>query len=575
MIIPRVKEYKKFENVFSGEIVYDSCHADACRGVRLIGYFAPAIVCKEGENETLVFKKEQFPKKGSYRLSITEDSITITYGDEEGLRNAIASLVQLKTDYGFSCVEIYDEPDNEFRGTMYDFARGYLEVPRLKEYLVRTALMKYNYAHFHLMDHQSCALELDTIPTPAGQKVYSKEEMKEIVALCRDLGLTVIPELEVPGHAGSLVRARPELACDLIDEEVAKEITRKVDRPDKVVNYIDERGISNWVVCAGKDSTYEIYRSIIKEFCEIFDGPYIHIGGDEIRMRNVGAVPHWDNCYACKALMAKEGITDFRGMVYYVFRRVNEIVKSFGKQAIIWNDQLEVGKPIDLPKDIIVDYWYNHMIVGDDGTLEPGVYQLLLDQGFTTINSMGRNGYTTPNCMKEADIRVWDTHDEIVGDEKVSGSILGGKTCSWETGNPMYSYYHFVLPIANTVFADRLWNNQPTEYNDAYKSTVFAGAIGRFGKTSHPLNFFPEIIPPRVLDKSEQEKLDLLVLSKVEHQEEETQGVPGIDYEKISYVELTGFLSELKESVTEEVYGKFARKAFLDYLTEIKESMEQ
>lgn len=574
MIIPRVKEYKEFKNVFLGEIVYDSFCADACRAVRLIGYFAPAIVCKEGENATLVLTKKPFPKKGSYRLSVTEENINVIYGDEEGLRNAIASLVQLKTEQGFSCTEVYDKPDNEFRSTMYDFARGYLEIDRLKEYLIRAALMKYNYAHFHLIDHQSCALELDTIPTPPGQKVYSKEEMKEIVALCKDLGLTVIPELEVPGHAGSLIRALPELACDLIDEEQAKEITRNIQRQDKVKDYIDERGVSNWVVCAGKESTYEIYRNIIKEFCEIFDGPYIHIGGDEIRMRNVGAIPHWDNCHACKALMEKEKITGFREMVYYVFRRVNEIVKSFGKQTIIWNDQLEVGKPINLPKDIIVEYWYNHMIVDDNGTLEPGVYQLLLDQGFTTINALGRNGYTTPNCMKETDIRIWDTHDEIVGNEKVSGNILGGETCSWETGNPKYRYYHFVLPIANTVFADRLWNHQPTEYNDTYKGSVFASAIGQFGKTKHPLNFFPEIIPPRVLDKSEQEKLDLLVLNKVEHTEEATKGVPGIDYEKISYGELTEFLEALKASKAENVYGKFARKAFVDYLTEIKESME-
>ncbi len=575
MIIPRVKEYKKIDKVFLGEIVYDSRCADACRAVRLIGYFAPAVTCKEGENETLVLKKEQFSKKGNYCLSVTEANITVTYGDDEGLRNAIASLVQLKTEQGFSCMEIKDSPDNEFRGTMYDFARGYLEIDRLKEYLVRAALMKYNYAHFHLMDHQSCALELDTIPTPYGQKVYSKEEMKEIVALCKELGLTVIPELEVPGHAGSLVRACPELACDLIDEELAKETTRKVERQDKVVNYIDERGVSNWVVCAGKDSTYEIYRSIIKEFCEIFDGPYIHIGGDEIRMRNVGAVPHWDNCHACKAVMEKESITDFRQMVYYVFRRVNEIVKSFGKQTIIWNDQLEVGKPIDLPKDIIIEYWYNHMIVDDDGSLEPGVYQMLLDQGFTTINAMGRNGYTTPNCMKEADIRIWDTHDEIVGNEKVSGIILGGETCSWETGNPAYAYYHFVLPVANGVFSDRLWNHQPTEYDDAYKTAIFAVAIGRFGKGGHPLNFFPEIIPPRALSRDEQEKLDVMMLKKgSDAEEEEIKGVPGIDYDKISLSELQEFIEDLKATEEEKIYGKLARVAFVDYLTEIKESME-
>ena len=545
MILPRVKKCTDNEEIFKNIIKYDEKCKISKDAIRLIKYFSPDFECEKDCNPNLFFSKENFAVRGTYKLTVSESEISIFYSDYEGVRNAIASLVQLRKHDGIKCVEIFDEPDNEFRSCMLDLARGYVEIPVLKEHLIRMAMLKFNYIHLHLMDRQSYVLESQVVPNPDNHRLYSKKEMAELVAFCKPLCLEVIPEIEIPAHAVNQIKALPELGCDIIDKKKAWETIKNLDNPRKREYTDNKRSVSSWVVCAGKETTYEIYEKIIKEVLEIFNGPYIHIGGDELEFAHLGAHPHWDNCHSCAKKMQEENLSDRRALYYYVIRRVYDIVKSCGRKMIMWNDQLDAFNLIDIPKDIIVEYWNGGVI-----SKEEGVYQKLLDQGFETINAEYIYTYVDfPQYMQEDKIKHWDTHKEYLDENKLDGKIIGGEMCAWELGNPLYSFYPYSLPVCMTLFADRVWNNAPTQYDDEYKKSVFATMIGKYDANINPFVFFKEIIPPRNRDKNMLEDIDI---------------------DNICSAELKQVLCKTKEINVENVYGKLVLNAYIECLETIK-----
>ena len=372
MILPRVKKQKEKAGIFENIIRYDGMSEFSEDAIRLIKHFSPDIKCEKGSNPNFWLIKENFKVKGAYKLTVSESEISVCYSDYEGVRNAVATLVQLREDNGIKCTEIFDEPDNTFRSCMLDLARGYVEIPELKEHIIRMAMLKFNHIHLHSMDRQSYVLESDVVPDPDNHRLYSKKEMAELIFFCKSLCLEVIPEIEIPAHAVNQIKALPELGCDIIDKKKALDAIKNLDNPRKREFTDNKKGVSSWVVCAGKETTYDIFEKIIKEVLEIFDGPYIHIGGDELEFTQLGAHPHWDNCHSCTQKMKEENISDLRGLYYYVIRRVHGIVKSFGRKMIMWNDQLDVFNPIDIPKDIIIEYWNGTVITKERGTSQLG-----------------------------------------------------------------------------------------------------------------------------------------------------------------------------------------------------------
>ena len=238
----------------------------------------------------------------------------------------MSTLAQLYQDGRIKCCKIFDEPDNAFRSCMLDLARGYVEIPVLKEHIVRMAFLKYNHIHLHLMDRQSYVLQSDVVPNPVGYRQYTKQEMRGLADFCKLLGLDVIPEIEIPAHAVNQIKALPELACELIDRKKAVGTIAKVENARKREFTDNQKCVSSWVVCAGKERTYEIYEKIVQELCEVFDGKYLHIGGHELEFQHLGAHPHWENCIHCKKRMEEENIKTVRELYYYVIKRMYGIV---------------------------------------------------------------------------------------------------------------------------------------------------------------------------------------------------------------------------------------------------------
>jgi hexosaminidase len=454
--------------------------------------FCPAQKIAEGEDATVHFENKDMAA-GAYTLSVKKNGIFIGYGDTEGLRNAIASLSFLIKKDGIDCAEIKDAPDHTFRACLLDLARGYVAMDALKEHIVRMAKLKYSVLHLHLMDRQTYCLESDVVPNPDGHKLYSKDDMRELITLAINLGLEVIPEIEFPCHAVNLLKAIPALSCDIIDKRAAIEKVRAA-KSERKMEFVDsERGVSQWAVCPGKESTYEIYERIIDEICELFPGKYLHIGGDEFEFPSLAAHTHWDNCYACRARMEKEGFSSTRELYYYGLRRLNQMLKARGKRMAAWNDQIDVFKPLEIPKDTLIYFWHGTLL-----TKEKGVFQKLLDLGFDVVNAHYKYTYFDHDGeMQESNIRTWTTKTDTLGEPELHGNILGGMLSCWDFAIPEYAHNHYVLPPAMVLFSDRVWNDLPCEYDESYRKAMFAAISGDNEVGIDMFRFFREILPPR------------------------------------------------------------------------------
>ena len=492
MILPRVKDYKAYGEMFTGALLIESRCEAAKQAKFFLQTFCPALKIGEGADATLRLEEKRMPT-GAYTLSVKKDGIRIGYGDKEGLRNAIASLSFLIKKDGIECAEISDAPDHPFRAVLIDLARGYVAMDALKEHIVRMAKLKYSVLHLHLMDRQTYCLDSDVVPNPDGHRLYSKSDMRELIALAESLAMEVIPEIEFPCHAVNLLKALPVLSCDLIDKRAAIEKVRAATG-DRKMQFVDaERCVSQWAVCLGKETTYEIYERIIAELCELFHGKIFHIGGDEFDFPSLAAHPHWDNCHACRERMKKEGLSSTRELYYYGLRRLYEIARAHGKRMALWNDQLDVFRPIEIPKDCLIYFWR-----GDIITQEKGVFQALLDQGFEVVNAHYRYTYFDHDGeMQESNIRTWTARTEFLGERDLEGKICGGMLSCWDFGMPAYAHNHYVLPPAMVLFSDRIWNDTPCEYDADYRAAMYRAISGDNDRRIDMFRFFREILPPR------------------------------------------------------------------------------
>jgi len=286
-----------------------------------------------------------------YSLEITVSEIRLKGGSDRALFYAEKSLEQLKAQYkNLPVCRICDKPAYAYRGFMIDCARHMFDIAELKKIIDAMALLKFNTFHWHLTDDQGWRFESDRYPmlneksavrpfsnfgkkeehAPYG-RVYTKAEMKEIVAFCAERYIDVVPEFDMPGHTSALLSAFPELTCSTMPVEIK---TRQ--------------GIYKDVVCPAKNESYKIITGILDEFCEIFPYRYFHIGGDE-------TPPHsWKSCPDCQRLMKKHGITEYADYQNFFMNQIIEYLSLKGKTCILWNDAVR-GRQLD--GRAVIQYW--------------------------------------------------------------------------------------------------------------------------------------------------------------------------------------------------------------------------
>lgn len=289
-----------------------------------------------------------------YQLQVGPQGINLTGHDEAGLFYGIQSLVQLfaqaKSGAIAACT-ITDHPRFSYRGMHLDVSRHLFSVAFIKQYIDLLALYKFNTFHWHLTDDQGWRIEILRYTalqqtaawraeTMIGHKkelphrfdgkryggYYTQAEIRDIVRYATQHHITIIPEIEMPGHALAALGAYPQFGC------------RKADgSPGGPYQTATFWGIFDDVYCAGNDSTFTFLENVLDEVIRLFPSTYIHIGGDECPKTR------WKSCSRCQARIKAEHLADEHELQLYFIRRIERYLDSKGRQIIGWDEILEGG----------------------------------------------------------------------------------------------------------------------------------------------------------------------------------------------------------------------------------------
>ena len=307
----------------------------------------------EGKNAIVLTLGTANENPESYQLKVAGDGITITGPTEAGVFYGIQSLrkslpVAVGADISMPAVEINDAPRFGYRGAHFDTSRHFFTVDEVKTYIDMMALHNMNRLHWHLTEDQGWRLEIKKYPklTEIGSKrsetvigrnsgeydgkpyggFYTQEEAKEIVAYAADRYITVIPEIDLPGHMQGALAAYPHLGCTGGPYEVWK-----------------IWGVSDQVLCAGNDSVLTFIDDVLTEVMDIFPSEYIHVGGDECPKSE------WAKCPKCQARIKALGIkSDAKHskeeyLQSFVINHAEKFLNEHGRQIIGWDEILEGG----------------------------------------------------------------------------------------------------------------------------------------------------------------------------------------------------------------------------------------
>ena len=280
-----------------------------------------------------------------YRLQVRPEEIRMYFKEKAGAFYAQQTLQQLTAPDGvIPCFDIEDAPRFSYRGMHLDVCRHIFPVEFVKKYIDLLARHKMNYFHWHLTEDQGWRIEIKKYPRLQevaawrketlvghysdqphqfdGQRYggyYTQEEIREVVKYAQERFVTIIPEIEMPGHAQALLAAYPELSCHGQPVEVAT-----------------KWGVFENVLCPTED-TFEFLENVLLEVMDLFPGPYIHIGGDECPKAQ------WKASAFCQELMKKEGLKDENELQSYFIRRIDRFLTEHGRRLIGWDEILEGG----------------------------------------------------------------------------------------------------------------------------------------------------------------------------------------------------------------------------------------
>ena len=398
-----------------------------------------------------------------YTLEVTAQGVTVTGKTAQGLFYGMQTFLQLLPAeiespskvsgiaWTAPAVSVKDEPRFGYRGMMIDPCRHFMPVENIKRYIDVLSLFKVNRLHWHLTEDQGWRIEIKKYPklTEIGSKridgegtehggFYTQEEVKDIVKYAADRFITIIPELEIPGHEMAAISAYPELSC-------------KGEQHDPRIIW----GVEDIVMCPGKEDMFKFLEDVIDEMVPLFPSEYFHIGGDECPKSS------WKACPLCQKRIQQEGLrgdkkhTAEERLQSYVIQRMEKYLATKGKKIIGWDEILEGG----LAPSATVMSWR-----GEEG----GIAAALMDH--SVIMTPGGNGMYL---------------DHYQGDSKLEPVSIGGYTTLEKT----YSYNPlpdtlatmgkaaYVLGVQGNCWAEYMYNEAIRDYR-SFPRIIAVAEIG-------------------------------------------------------------------------------------------------
>lgn len=304
--------------------------------------------------EFSIAKTNEIGNEG-YLLNVNPTSVTITANTKAGIVYGMQTLFQIlpaiRTNevLKIPAMQIKDYPRFKWRGMHLDVSRHFFSPDLIKKYIDLMALYKFNTFHWHLTDDQGWRIEIKKYPkltqvgawrvdetdkvwgqrpqategeTPTYGGYYTQEQIKDIVKYAALLNITIVPEIEMPGHSAAAIASYPYLSC-----------TQQPQLPMTGGNYMNIS--SNY--CAGNDSVFTFLENVLTEVIALFPSPYIHVGGDEVDKTS------WHNCPKCQARIKKEGLKNEEELQSYFMKRIEKFLISKHRKMIGWDEILEGG----------------------------------------------------------------------------------------------------------------------------------------------------------------------------------------------------------------------------------------
>ena len=451
-------------------------------------------VCAEGD---VRFTRDPALPSEGYRIDIAPDGVTVASADDAGAFYARKTLEQLGTN-AVPCGTVTDWPAFRWRGFMLDEGRHFFGKETVKDLLDLMARYKLNVFHWHLTEDQGWRIDIPRFPElvkygsvrtespvhgcrgtpkdyrgngqPYGPYFYTAADVREILAYAKERFITIVPEIEVPGHTRALLAAHPEFAC-----------REGLPRTPRTMNAVEDE-----VLCAGNDDAIRFMEQVYDEVCALFPGAYIHIGGDECPKKR------WKECAKCQARIKALGLKDEDGLQAWVTRHFTEHLAKRGRRAVGW-DEILAGNP---GVDTVVHCWRkpeygvqaaergHSVVVSAVKATYFSVPQGVADDPFTYLSPGMRCRLSTAYAF-----------NPLAGmTEAAKRRVLGAECCMWS--ECVWNEYDLAFKLwpRALAFAEAVWT-APEEPRDFASFVSRAAAHRRFllgrGVLCAPVEDFP------------------------------------------------------------------------------------
>ncbi len=424
----------------------------------------------------VVFENVEGLENGAYTLEVNPNEILVKASEESGFFNGVQTIRQLlpvdieskaivQADWFVPCVVIEDKPRFKWRGMHMDFSRHFFDINEVKDFLDYLALYKFNTYHMHLTDDQGWRIEIKKYPlltekgawrTPNNQdticmeravenKLYTideakfkeidgerkyggfftQEQIKDIVAYADERCITVIPEIDMPGHFKSAIDNYPFLSCN---EESGW---------DTVFTY---------PTCLGKETTYEFMKNVLSEVIPLFPSSYVHIGGDEVNIKS------WEKCPNCQKAIKEHGLKNEHELQSHFNRDIEQFLKSKGKQFLGWDEIVEGG----LTKEATIMWWRGWRPEAPKKAAENGN-----DVIITTTDAYYFDYLNEGNTLKK--IYNYEPIPEHFTAEEAN-NVLGIQANIWTEWIPSFKRLQYQAFPRMLAVAENAWVNQERNF---------------------------------------------------------------------------------------------------------------
>jgi len=431
-----------------------------------------------------------------YRLAVLPEAITVEAPETAGVFYGLQSLRQLLpvevethqpvagVNWHLTCRIITDRPSFSWRGFMLDEGRHFQGKETILLTLDLMALQKLNVFHWHLTEDEGWRIEIRKYPKLTGigsQRAgtsygftgrthngvphggfYTQADIREIVAYAAERHITIVPEVEMPGHALAALAAYPELSC--------------TGGPFDVATHF---GIFPDIFCAGKEATFTFLKDVLDEVVELFPSTYVHIGGDEAPKKR------WKACPDCQRRIREERLKDEQALQTYFTNRIAAYLDSKGRRAMGWNEILQAG----LAKSAVVQFWVRgraellHAVRNDQRAVVMSTFlDTYLDHGYSLM-PLSR-AYRYEPVPKELD-------------EKEAATILGPEFPLWTEWVPNRSRLDYQVYPRLTAMAETAWTPKDRKDLGDFRRRLggFLERLDRLGVRYAPLQ---EAEPARI-----------------------------------------------------------------------------